>query len=152
MVHCSIDGCKKKQANNSEVADFSLPKDPQCHWLAAISRDKSNLPSNVFVCLEHFEDKYFDKSWDLQTAFFYTNRPIKRKSISTAIPTLPHKQIPTPRKTSEIRAKQNKKRRGKTLKQGLDIINLMGFKEIFKKISTWHCCKRRNSGKEFFWY
>ena len=34
----------------------------------------------------------------------------KRKLISAAIPTLlPHKQIPTPRKSSEIRAKQEKK-------------------------------------------
>ena len=40
---------------------------------------------------------------------FYTDRPTKRKLISTAIPTLPHKQISTPRKTSEIRAKQKEK-------------------------------------------
>ena len=46
---------------------------------------------------------YFDKSWDLQNRFFYTDRPIKRKLISIAIPTLsPHKQMSTPRKTSEI--------------------------------------------------
>ena len=38
--------------------------------LAAASRDRSNLPSNVFVCLDHFEDKYFDKSWDLQKPAF----------------------------------------------------------------------------------
>ena len=101
MAHCSIVRCKNKQANNSEVTYFSLSKDPQRRksWLAAISRDKSNLPSNVFVCSDHFEDKYFDKSWDLQNRLFYTERPIKRKLISTAIPTLPHKQISTPRKT-----------------------------------------------------
>ena len=95
-----------------QVAYFSLPKDPQRRksWLAAISRDKGNLPSNVFVYSDHFEDKYFDKSWDLQNRLFYTDRPIKRKLISTAIPTLlPHKQISTPRKTSEIRAKQKEK-------------------------------------------
>ena len=112
MTHCSIVGCKNKQANNSKVTYFSLPKDPQRRksWLAAISRDKSNLPSNVFVCSDHFEDKYFDKSWDLQNRLFYTDRPTKRKLISTAIPTLlPHKQISTPRKTSEIRAKQKEK-------------------------------------------
>ena len=76
----------------------------------AISRDKSDLPSNVSVCSDHFKDKYFNKSWDLQNWLFYTDRPIKRKLISTAIPTLlPHKQISTPRKTSEIRAKQKEK-------------------------------------------
>ena len=96
MAHCSIAGCKNKQANNSEVTYFTLPKDPQRqkNWLAAISRDKSNLPSNIFVCSDHFEDKYFDKLWDLQNRLFYTGRPIKRKLISAAIPTLlSHKQI-----------------------------------------------------------
>ena len=80
-----------------------MPKDPQRQksWLAAISTDKSNLPSNVYVCSDHFEDKYFDKSLDLQNRLFYTERPIKRKLISTATRTLlPHKQILTPRKTS----------------------------------------------------
>ena len=94
MAHCSIVGFKNKQAINSEVIYFTLPKHPQRlkSWLAAISRDKSNLPSNVFVCSDHFEDKYFDKFWDLQNWLFYTGRRIKRKLISTAIPTLlPHK-------------------------------------------------------------
>ena len=62
-------------------------------WLAAISRDKGNLPSiyQVSVCSDHFEGKYFNKSWDLQNRLSYTDRPIKRKLISTAIPTLPYK-------------------------------------------------------------
>ena len=114
MAHCSIVGCKNKQANKSEFTYFSLPKDPQRRksWLAAISRDKSNLPSNILVCSDHFEDKYFDKTWDLQNRLFYTDRPIKRKLISAAIPTLLlHKQIPTPRKTSETRPSRGKKKR-----------------------------------------
>ena len=67
MVHCSIVGSNNKQANISEVTYFNLPKDPQRkkNWLTEISRDKDNLPSNVFVCSDHFEDKYFDKLWDL---------------------------------------------------------------------------------------
>ena len=95
-----------------EVTYFNFPKDPQRRksWLAATSRHKRNFPSNVFVCSNHFEDKSFDKSWDLQNRVFpQTDRPINRKLISTAIPTLlPHKQISTPRKTSEIREKQKK--------------------------------------------
>ena len=35
MAHCLTDECKKKRASNSEVANFSLPKDPQSHQLAA---------------------------------------------------------------------------------------------------------------------
>ena len=90
-THCSIVGCNNKQANNNEVTYFNLPKDPQRRkrWFAAITRDAGNLPSTfVFVCSDHFEDKYFDKSWDLQNWPLYTDRPIKRKLISTAISTL----------------------------------------------------------------
>ena len=56
MAHCSIIGCNNKYANNSEVTYFNLPKDQQRRksWLAAISRDKGNLQSNVFVCSGHF--------------------------------------------------------------------------------------------------
>ena len=90
-----------------------MPKDPQRrkNWLDAISRDKSKLPSNVPVSSDHIDNKYFHKSWNLQNWLFYTDRPIRRKLISTAIPTLllPHKQIPTPRKTSDISAKQKEK-------------------------------------------
>ena len=46
----------------------------------------------------------------IQNRLFYTDRPIKRKLISTVIQTLlPHKQTSTPRKTSETRAKQKEK-------------------------------------------
>ena len=76
MAHCSIVGCKNKQANNSEVTYFTLPKDPQRgkNSLAAISKDKSNVPSIFFVCSDHFEDKCFDKSCDLQNRLFYTDQ------------------------------------------------------------------------------
>ena len=63
MAHCSIVGCNNKQANNSQVTYFNLPKDPQRRkrWLAAISRDKGNLPSiyYVFVCSDNFEDIFW---------------------------------------------------------------------------------------------
>ena len=94
------------------VTYFSLPKDPQRlkSWLIAISRGKRNLPSNVFIYFDHFEEKYFDQSCDLENQIFYTDRPIKRKLISTAITTLlPYNQTLTPKKTSEIRAKQKEK-------------------------------------------
>ena len=46
----------------------------------------------------------------LQNQLFYTDRLIKRKLISTAIPTLlPHNQISASRKISEVRAKQKEK-------------------------------------------
>ena len=72
MAHCSIVGWNNKQANNSEVTYFNLPKDPQrrMSWLVAISRDKGNLPSMIFVCSDYFEGKYLDKSWGLKNWFF----------------------------------------------------------------------------------
>ena len=85
MVHCSIVGYKK--VNNTEITYFNLPKDPQRRkrFLAAISRDKSNLPSNVSVCSNLFEDKY-----EIYKTGFFT------KSLHRL---LPHNQISTPRKT-----------------------------------------------------
>ena len=61
ITHCLIVGCNNKQANTSEVPFFNLPKDPQRRksCLDAISRDKGNLPLNVFLYSDHF---YFDKS------------------------------------------------------------------------------------------
>ena len=64
-----------KHSDNSEVTYFNLSKDPQSRksCLAEISRYKGNLPSNVLVCYDHFEDKYFDKALDLQNRLFYTD-------------------------------------------------------------------------------
>ena len=131
MTHYSIVGCNNKQENNSEVTYFNLPEDPQRRksWLAAINRDKDNLPSNVFVCSDHFEDKNSGKSWDLQNRIFYPDGPIKIKLISTAFSTLQHKQISTPRKTSEIKANQKEKEEIK-LWSSLDITYLTSFKEV----------------------
>ena len=120
MAHCSIVGCKNKQANKSEFTYFSLPKDPQRRksWLAAISRDKSNLPSNILVSSDHFEDKYFDKTWDLQNWFQLLFQHYYYISKYQHLGKL-------------LRLDQAEgKRRGKTLKQVLDIINLTGFQEV----------------------
>ena len=80
MAHCSIVGCNNNQANNGEVTYFNLPKNSQGqkNWLAAVNRDEGNVPSNVSVYFNHFEDKFFDKT------SFFSERPIK-KFISTAI-------------------------------------------------------------------
>ena len=61
MAHCSIVGCNNTLAKNIEVTYFNLSKDAQKRksWLAVISRDKGNLPSNVFICSDHFEENYF---------------------------------------------------------------------------------------------
>ena len=110
MVHCSIVGYKNKLANNSEVTYFNLPKDPQERksWLAIISREKGNLPSNVSVCSNHFEDKYFDKSW-IKPVFLHRQTNKKKIDFNSYSNAITHKQISTSRKTSEIREKQKEK-------------------------------------------
>ena len=115
MAHCSIVGCKNKQANYSKVTYFisQLPKDLQRrkNWW-----DKSNLPSNVFVCSDHFEGKCFDKSWDLQNQIFFTDRPIKRKLISTAIPTLLPRHISKYQHLENLlRLEQSRKKKEETI-------------------------------------
>ena len=74
MAHCSIIECNSKQVNNSEVPQ----RRKSC--LSAFSRDIHNISSiyHVFDCSDHFKDKHFDKSWNLQDRQ-NTDRPIKRK-------------------------------------------------------------------------
>ena len=94
MVHCSIVRFNNKQASNSEVTCFNLPKDSQRRksWLVAISRDKGNLPTMFLFVQVTLKTNILIDNGIYKTDLFYTDRPIKRKLISTAIPTLsPHK-------------------------------------------------------------
>ena len=62
----------------------------QSAWENAIHR--TELPSKVYLCSDHFDEKCFDSAWKLQSELFHKNRPIKRKVLSRSIPKLfPHK-------------------------------------------------------------
>ena len=57
---------------------FTLPRDAALAkiWIAKLNREKDNLPKNVWICSDHFEDDCFDSSWMLQSSLTYQERPI----------------------------------------------------------------------------
>ena len=57
-----------KTQNDREVSYFQLPKDTSVHkdWIHATNRQVDNLPSKLFLCSDHFEEKCFDPSCKLQ--------------------------------------------------------------------------------------
>lgn len=98
MSWCSVVGCHNESKKNDKVTYHQLPRDKTQRelWIKAINR--TSLPKSVFVCSDHFEEKYFDKSWDLQNSLLYQGRAQKRKLISGAVPTkFPHKPSPPAR-------------------------------------------------------
>ena len=110
MTHCVIFGCNNKYAKNPEKSYYIGPKDKNIAnaWYAAIKRGKSNLPSklsNIRVCSDHFKESDFDKTWELQKRLYYKDRPIKRKLLSNAVPSVfPYKEPEKWRTSSEKRA------------------------------------------------
>lgn len=101
MAHCCALGCCKTFRKNKDVSFHSLPKDPEIsdEWIVNIKR--KDLPKNVFICSDHFEEKWFDKSHDMKQRLVGKSSAVKRKLVSGAIPTL------FPYHTSKI-AKENK--------------------------------------------
>ena len=90
MSTCAVLGCSNNQTKNKNKSFFSLPSTPEIKkaWLNAIIFKECNLPHKVVVCSDHFEEQYFDCSWRLQIEIFYSDRPVKRKLIKGAIPTM----------------------------------------------------------------
>ena len=107
MGCCSAYLCHNKSTKNPDKSYFVLPKDPKIRnaWIKAINR--TELPKNVCVCSDHFEDGCFDKSWELQNRLFYQGRIQKRKLLPGSIPTIfPHKEKQAERSISKLRAKK----------------------------------------------
>ena len=75
----------------------------QSNWINAIHR--TELPSKVYLCSDHFDGKCFDSAWKLQNELFYKNRPIKQKLLPRSKPTLfPHKDKSKERTSSKAHA------------------------------------------------
>ena len=68
---------------------FFSPKDTSVArlWIAILNREKDNLPSKVYVCIDHFEDDCFDSWWMLQSTLTCSDRPIQIRLCLEAIPT-----------------------------------------------------------------
>ena len=63
-------------------------------WKRAINR--TELPKQVFVCSDHFEESCFNQSWTLQCEEFYKQRRAKPCLTPGSIPTIfPQKQKDT---------------------------------------------------------
>ena len=95
MVNCAAVFCHNNKRKNKDKTFCSLPKDTAVAkvWIAKLNREKDNLPSNVYVCSDHFEDG-FDSSWMLQSTQTYSDRPIQRRLHPGAIPTkFPRKPV-----------------------------------------------------------
>ena len=68
---------------------FTLPRDAALAkiWIAKLNRAKDNLPKNIWICSDHFEDDCFNSSWMLQSSLTYQERSIQRRLRSGAVPT-----------------------------------------------------------------
>ena len=77
---------KKK---NKEKTFFTLPKDAELAkiWIAKLNREKENLPKNVWIWSEHFENDCCDSSWMLQSSLTYIHSPALRDSSNNNFPT-----------------------------------------------------------------
>ena len=105
MSWCAAFGCHNSGSKNKDKSFFLLPKDQsvRASWIRAINR--TELPSKVYLCSDHFEDTCFDASWKLQNELFYKDRPIKRRLLPGSVPTLfPHKDKLKERTSSTKRA------------------------------------------------
>ena len=94
MVNCAAVYPHNNKRKNRGNTFFSLPKDIVVTkvWIAKLRREKDNLPSEVYVCSDRFEDGCFDSSWMLQSTLTYSDRPIQRLLCPEAILTkFPHK-------------------------------------------------------------
>ena len=91
-----------------------LPKDTNAHkdWILITGRPVDNFPSKIFLCSDHFEEKYFDPSWKLQNEIYYKDHQINRRfSLGSTPILLLHKKDEKPRLSSENRALTEKRKR-----------------------------------------
>ena len=112
MAWCAAVYCNNTSRKNKEKSFFLMPKDVNLSkiWKKAINR--TELPNKAYLCSDHFDEKYFDKSWELQNKLYYKDRPIKRKLVPGAIPSIfPHKPKPVERVILQNR--ENKQSRKK---------------------------------------
>ena len=66
MSWCAVINCNNKTKNNRDVSYFRLPKDTSVHkdWIHGTGFPIDSLPSKIFTCSDHFEEKCFDPSWN----------------------------------------------------------------------------------------
>lgn len=113
MSWCAVFKCHNKTENTKNVSFYELTKNNPVRkeWIHAIGRPTNNLPGNIYICSDHFEEKCFDPSWDLQNRLYYHNRK-KRKLIPGSVPTLL-----LPKEENKIRTASEKRNQLKRQKE-----------------------------------
>ena len=86
---CSAVYCHSNKKKNKDKTFFTLPRDAALAkiWIAKLNRAKDNLPKNIWICSDHFEDDCFNTSLMLQSSLTYQERSIQRRLRSGAVPT-----------------------------------------------------------------
>ena len=104
MPHCCAWNCTNQYSNNTDISYHKLPIDKKIAqvWIKNINR--TELPKQVYLCSQHFEESCFDVSHDLKQRLLpsASNRK-SRKLVKGAVPSLfAHKPVKS-RKSSEKR-------------------------------------------------
>ena len=90
MMHCCAWGCNNQTKKNLVVSYHGLPKDKRIAsvWVKNINR--TDLPKEVFLCSDHFEESCFDAHHDMKRRLLPEGMQsrMKRKLCKDAIPTL----------------------------------------------------------------
>ena len=83
MSWCATYNCSNSSKNNPDKTCFILPK-RECTkiaWIAAVNQKEDTLSKDFYLCSDHFEGAFFDKSWALQAYLFYISRSKERKLV-----------------------------------------------------------------------
>ena len=112
MANCSEVYCHNNKKKNKDKTFFTSPRDAALAkiWIAKLNREKDNLPKNVWICSDHFEDDCFDSSWMLQSSLTYQKRPIQLRLRSGAVTTkFPHKQTKVKERNTSKKREENRR-------------------------------------------
>ena len=110
---CAVLRCINNQMKNKDKSFLVCPQHLRLKkaWLNAINRKEGNLPHKVVVFSDHFEEQCFNCSWWLQNELYYSDRPVERKLIKGAIPTiLPYQNLKGQQEASLERGQINSRR------------------------------------------
>ena len=112
MANCSAVYCHNNEKKNKDKTFFTLSRDAALAkiWIAKLNHEKDNLPKNVWICSDHFEDDCFDSSWMLQSSLTYQKRPIQLRLRSGAVTTkFPHKQTKVKERNTSKKREENRR-------------------------------------------
>ena len=132
MANCSAVYCHNNKKKNKDKTFFTWPRDAALAkvWIAKLNREKDNLPKNVWICSDHFEDDCFDSSWMLQSSLTYQERPIQRRLHPGAVPTkFPHKEIKVKERNASKKREENRRHK--------EVCSVFRFRKSYTADNLW---------------